>query len=51
MLRVIHAKKTIVSTYTLVTSDKRSIKCDLTLTPNYSQDLLIVGYTVYVDIL
>ncbi len=51
MLRVIHAKKTIVSTYTLATSDNKSIKCDLTLTPNYSQDSLIVGYTVYIDIL
>ena len=51
MLRVIHAKKTIVSTYTLATSDNKSIKCDLTLTPNYSSDSFIVGYTVYVDIL
>lgn len=51
MLRVIHAKKTIVSTYTLATSDNKSIKCDLTLTPNYNQDSLIVGYTVYIDIL
>jgi len=51
MLRVIHTKKTIISSYILVTSENRTISCDLTLTPNYDSSSLISGYTVYIDIL
>ncbi len=51
MLRVIHTKKTIISSYLLVTSENRTINCDLTLTPNYDSSSLISGYTVYIDIL
>jgi len=51
MLRVIHTKKTIISSYLLVTSDNRIINCDFTLTPNYDSSSLISGYTAYIDIL
>jgi PAS domain S-box-containing protein len=51
MLRVIHAKKTIVSSYILKIANSRSIHTDLTLTPNYNSDAFIQGYTVYIDIL
>ncbi len=51
MLRVIHAKKTIVSSYKLKIGNSRSITSDLTLTPNYNIDSFIMGYTVYIDVL
>lgn len=51
MLRVIHEKKTIISTYLLVTNNNKKINCDLTLSPNYDANSLITGYTVHIDIL
>lgn len=51
MLRVIHTKKTIVSSYKITTGDNRTVHCDLTLSPNYNKNALISGYTVYIDIL
>ncbi len=51
MLKAIHAKKTIVSTYVLQTNNNESVKCDMTLSPQYNEESLISGYTVYLDIL
>ena len=51
MLKAIHTKKTVVSTYSFKTNDDKSIDCDVTLTPNYDDNSLVAGYTIYLDIL
>jgi len=50
MLKAIHTKKTISSTYTLKTnSDKKAI-CDLTMTPLYGSDGLVCNYKFFLDV-
>ncbi len=51
MLKAIHTKKTVLSTYSFKTNDDKSIDCDVTLTPNYDDSSLVAGYTIYLDIL
>ncbi len=51
MLKVIHTKKTITATYSFKKNEESTVSCDLTLTPIYSENQLVDGYTVYLDIL
>ena len=51
MLRAIHSKKTVLSSYTLLTSNGRKVNTEVTMTPFYREDALVGGYTVYIDIL
>lgn len=51
MLKAIHSKKTVMSNYTLITNSERKINTSVTMTPFYTQDALVGGYTVYIDIL
>lgn len=50
MLRVIHGKKTIVSSYIVRTHENKSAQADVTFTPTYDNNSLIAGYTVYIDL-
>ncbi|MEA3498521.1 MAG: response regulator [Campylobacterota bacterium] len=49
MLKAIHLKETINSIQTLQSSDGKSFDCNIDLTPIYGDDLLISGYTFYID--
>jgi len=51
MLKAIHSKKTVISTYTLSTTKGRRIDVEVTLTPFYGNDALVNGYTVYLDLI
>jgi len=51
MLKAIHAKKTVISAYTLSTNSGRKIDVEVTMTPFYGNDALVNGYTVYLDLL
>lgn len=51
MLKVIHMKKTITVSYTLISNSGKSFDCDVTITPNYGEDSLLESYKIYVDIL
>lgn len=51
MLKAIHTKKTVVSTYTFKTDDNVSVKCDLTLSSLYDSNSLVNGYVIYLDVL
>jgi len=50
MLKAIHTKKTITSTYAIKTNKSQSIHCEITLTPQYDSELLVSGYVVLIDI-
>jgi len=50
MLKAIHIKKTITSTYAFKTNKSQSIHCEITLTPQYDSELLVSGYIVHIDI-
>lgn len=50
MLKAIHTKKTITSTYAFKTNKSQSIHCEITLTPQYDSELLVSGYIVHIDI-
>lgn len=51
MLKAIHSKKSVVSTYVFKTQDNNSITCDISLSPDYNSESLVSGYTIYLDIL
>ena len=51
MLKAIHTKKTVISTYSLITKSKRKVDVEVTLTSIYGKDALVNGYVVYFDIL
>lgn len=52
MLKAIHMKKSVTSTYTFIKSDNETkVVGDLTLTPTYDESMLVSGYTVFIDIL
>lgn len=52
MLKAIHTKKTVTSTYLLVKSDnKTKIMGDVALTPTYNNDMLVSEYILYIDLL
>lgn len=51
MLKAIHSKKTVTATYTFKKGNQEQVKGDVTLTPQYSSDMLVSGYTIYIDIL
>ncbi|MEA3513558.1 MAG: response regulator, partial [Campylobacterota bacterium] len=51
MLKAIHTKKTVVSSYTFETKEKKPFDAEVTMTPKYSEDALVSGYTFYLDIL
>ena len=51
MLKAIHSKKTVISSYTLSTNNGRKVDTEVTMTPFYREDALVGGYTVYIDIL
>lgn len=51
MLKVIHAKKTVVSSYTFKIDNDKSVDCDMTMSATYDNNSLIDGYIVYLDIL
>ncbi len=50
MLKVIHTKKTVVSTYTFQVNNK-SVDCDVTISAIYDKQSLVNGYKFYLDIL
>lgn len=49
MLKVIHSKKTMTTSYQFKAKENKRVVCDLTLTPLYSEDQLVNGYTIYLD--
>ena len=51
MLKAIHTKKTVISTYSLITKSKRKVDIEVTMTSIYGKDALVNGYVVYFDIL
>jgi len=51
MLRAIHAKKTVISEYTLITHDDKKANTEVTMTPFYNEDALVDGYSIFVDLL
>lgn len=51
MLKAIHTKKTLVSTYTFQTKSDRRVDAEVTMTPHYGEDTLVNGYTFYLDLL
>jgi len=51
MLKAIHTKKTVISTYTFVTNTSRTVEAEVTMTPSYGEDGLVNGYTFYLDII
>ncbi|MDB2405493.1 response regulator [Arcobacteraceae bacterium] len=51
MLKAIHSKKSVVSTYVFKTQNGKSINCDMSLAPEYNSSNLVSGYTIYLDIL
>jgi len=51
MLKAIHTKKTVISTYSLITKSKRKVDVEVTMTSIYGKDALVNGYVVYFDIL
>ena len=51
MLKAVHSKQAITSTYTFATNSSKSIVCDIMMTPNYGSDSLISGYTFYLDVI
>jgi len=51
MLKAIHTKKTVTSTYTFKKGENSKITADVTLTPSYNINMLVSEYTVYIDIL
>jgi len=50
MLTAIHTKKAVAGSYSLLTNDNVSVKCDVTMTPKYGVDALVDGYIVYLDV-
>jgi len=51
MLKAIHTKRTVMSTYTLITDNDRRVDVEVTMTPFYGNDALVNGYIVYFDII
>lgn len=52
MLKAIHMKKSVTSTYTFIKSDnKTKVVGDVTITPTYDVTMLVSGYTVFIDLL
>jgi PAS domain S-box-containing protein len=51
MLKAIHMKKTVTSTYTFTKNDKKQFIGDVTLTPIYDVNMLVSGYIIYIDLL
>ncbi|RLA80550.1 MAG: hypothetical protein DRG78_10760 [Epsilonproteobacteria bacterium] len=51
MLKVIHTKKTVVSTYSFKVNNNKSVDCDVTISAIYDKQSLVNGYKFYLDIL
>lgn len=51
MLKAIHTKKTVTSTYTFEKSNKTKFTADVTLTALYDTNMLVSEYIMYLDIL
>lgn len=51
MLKAIHTKKTVVSSYSLKLGDDKTVECDVTMSATYDEQSLVDGYILYLDIL
>lgn len=51
MLKAIHEKKTVTARYVFNNKDSDKVEGDLTLTPEYDENNLVSGYTIYLDII